>query len=416
MDRQIVCYQIPAFEIALARLQDSSLRDRPVAIAPSYTSRAPVHELSCEAIDAGLSPGMPVGYARRLCPSLQVLPADPVRVRIAHQHLVEVIARYAPLWEPLRAGHLFLDLTGTTRLFGPAVDVAARIEREVIHRYRLPGVIGIGSNKLVSRVAADVVQPPQLCDVRAGSERIFLAPLPITLLPGLARSSAKKTVTLFDDLNLRTLGKIANIPLSQLAVAFGRDAALLHRWANGIDSSPVLPAVQQPTVEISGIVDPDEVDDVRLLICLYGLLEELCRTLRRQGRLCRRLAVTLWHSDHSEASRHCSFAVGTYWEVDMYPCLKSLFFGCFKRRVRIRKMALRAEALAPPEEQLSLFGSDTPEMQKHVRMHRLSRALDCVRERFGDRAVSWGGLRSSPLPIPPLSRGRKREGILRRMI
>jgi DNA polymerase IV len=392
MDRQIVCYQIPAFEIALARIQDASLRDRPVAIAPSYTARAPVHELSREAMQVGLCPGMPVQYARRLCPSLRVLPADPVRVRIAHQQLLEVIGRFAPVWEPLAPGHLFLDLTGTTRLWGPAVDAAARIEREVIHRYGLPGVMGIGSNKFVSRVAADAVQPPQLCDVRAGSERIFLAPLPVALLPGFSRSSAKM-LPLLEDLNLRTLGEIAEIPLPQLAVAFGRNAVLLHRWANGIDSSPVLSPVQQPAVEISCTTDPDEVDDDRLLARLYGLLEELCRTLRRQRRVCRRLALSLWHSDHVEVSRHRTLTLGTYWEVDMYPCLKGLFLACFQRRVRIRRIALRAEALAPPEEQLLLFEGEPPDSQKQRRMQRLSLALDRLHERFGNNTICWGSTR-----------------------
>jgi DNA polymerase-4 len=390
MDRQIVCYQIPAFEIAVARLQDASLRDRPVAVVPSRTPRALIHQVSSEAKHEGLSSGMSLDYARRLCPTLRVLPTDPVRVQVAQQGLLEVIGRFAPVWEALRPGHLFLDLTGTTRLFGRAVDAAARIEREVIHRYELPGAMGIGSNKLVSRVAAAVMQPPQLCDVRAGSEGIFFSPLPVTVLPGLGRSSANTVLMLLQDLNLRTLGEIAEIPLPQLAVAFGRQAALLHRWANGIDSSPVLPAVQRPIVEISGTLAPDAVDDGELLARLYGLLEELCRTLRRQQRVCRRLALSLWHSDHVEVSRHRTFTVGTYWEAQMFPYLKELFFGCFKRRVRIRRMALRAEVLTPPEEQLSLFDLDTSENQKQKRMKRLSLALDCLRERFGPHTLYWG--------------------------
>lgn len=400
MERQIVCYQIPAFEIALARIQDASLRDRPVAIASSPTPRAPVHELSSEAREVGLCSGMPVQYARRLCPSLRVLPADPVRVRIAHQQLLEIIGRFAPVWEPLAPGHLFLDLTGTTRLWGPAVDAAARIEREVIHRYGLPGVMGIGSNKFVSRVAADVVQPPQLCDVRAGSEQIFLAPLTVALLPGFSRFSAKM-LPLLEDLNLRTLGEIAEIPLPQLAVAFGRNAVLLHRWANGIDSSPVLLPVEQPAVETSCTTDPDEVDDDRLLARLYGLLEELCRTLRRQRRVCRRLVLSLWHSDHVEVSRHRILTLGTYWEVDMYPYLKGLFLACFQRRVRVRRMALRAETLAPPEEQLLLFDFDTPQTKKHARMRGLALALDGLRERFGSSVVSWGAGPVAEQPVRP---------------
>jgi len=123
---------------------------------------------------------------------------------------------------------------------------------------------------------------------------------------------------------------------------------------------------------------------------VYGLLEKLCRTLRCQGRVCRRLLLTLWHSDHVEVSRHCTFAASTYWEVEMYPCLKRLFLGCFQRRVRIRRMALLAEVLAPPEEQLSLFDFDPSQTRKQARMRRLALALDSLRDRFGNRVVSRG--------------------------
>ena len=401
MDRHIVCYQIPSFEIALARLDDPSLRDRPVAIASSRAPRVSLQEISSETQDDGVYPGMSVEDALRLCPSLRILPPVPSRARVTHQDLLGVMTRFAPVCEPTRPGQFFLDLTGTTRLFGPAADTAARIEREVIQRYRLPGVAGVGSSKLVSGVAAKLVQPAHLCDVRAGSERVFLAPLLVTVLPGLSQASAKSLVALLEDLNLRTLGEIAEIPLPHFALVFGRHARLLHQWANGIDASPVQPPVERPSVETFLALEPDEVDDDRLLGLLYGLLEELCRTLRRQQRICRRLILTLRHSDHLEVTRCVRLATGTYWEVDMYPCLKGLFFSGFKRRVRLRRMALRAEALAPPQEQLSLFDMEPSATQKNARMRRLAVALDHLRGKFGNQAVNWGDTRSSPQPIPP---------------
>jgi DNA polymerase IV len=390
MDRQIVCYRIPAFEIALARLSDSSLRTRPVGIAPACTPRACLHELSPEAQHAGLYHGISVEEALRLCPSLRILPRDPFRVRLAHQHLLDTVTRFAPVWEPVRPGYFFLDLTGTARLLGPAVDTAAHIEREVVERYRLPGVVGVGSNKLVSRVAAKLIQPTQLCDVRPGSERMFLAPLPVTVLPGLSRHGSKTLLALLQDLNLQTLGEIADVPLPHLAVVFGQQAALLHRWANGIDPSPVLPPVQHPEVETLLVVEPDEVDDGRLLGLLHGLLEELCQTLRRRQRVCRRLTLILLHSDRIEVARHQDFRLGTYWEVDMYPRLKELFFRCFQRRVRIRMMTLRADALTPPDTQLSLFDLDTPMGKNQARMRRLAVTLDRLRDRFGAHSLYWG--------------------------
>jgi DNA polymerase-4 len=393
MERQIVCYKIPSFEVALARLENAALRQRPVAIAAAQTSRACVLEVSREAEQEGLYAGMPVEQARRYCPSLHILPPDPLRARAAHQHLLDVVSRFAPVAEPVRPGHLFLDLTGTTRLFGPVVDTAARIEREVTQRYRLASVAGVASNKLVSRIAADLVQPVELHEVRPGTERLFLAPLPVTLLPQLHPSSAKNILALLKDLNLKTLGELAAIPLAHLEVVFGTAASCLHQWAHGIDHSPVLPAVERPVLETAWMLDSDEVDDGRLLALLYGLLEELCRTLRRGQRVCRRLTLTLRHSDDLEVSRRHTFAAGTHWEVDMYPCLKGLFLSSFTRRVRVRRMALRAEGLEPAEVQLSLFDTETAEDWRRGRMRALSTALDHLRDRFGNRVVSWGASR-----------------------
>ncbi len=65
MDRQIVCFGIPVFEVAVARLHDLSLLTRPVAIAPLNTSRALLREVSADAEQEGLAVGMSVEQARR---------------------------------------------------------------------------------------------------------------------------------------------------------------------------------------------------------------------------------------------------------------------------------------------------------------------------------------------------------------
>ena len=86
MDRQIVCLAIPSFEVALARLNDPSLRTRPLAIAPLNTSRALLREVSLEAMQDGLYVGMPIEHAKWLCPTLHVFSPNPTRVHHAHGH------------------------------------------------------------------------------------------------------------------------------------------------------------------------------------------------------------------------------------------------------------------------------------------------------------------------------------------
>ena len=388
MDRQIACLYIPSFEIALARAQNAALRNRPVAVAPVHTSRALIREVSPEASAEGLQPGMSVELARMMCPTLRIVPPDSSRVQAAHRELEQRVFSCAPAWESIRPGSLFLDFTGTTRLFGPPIDTATRIGRELTRHQGWESVIGLAGSKLVSQLAAATLKrPPQVLWIHPGSEPPFLAPLPTMLLPGLSRSSTSLIVQRLEDLNLRTLGAIASVSLAQLQTVFGTSATLLQNWALGIDPSPVHPPAAQPMIERTLPLDPDEVDDPLLLGRLYGLLEALCATLRQQQRVCRRLRLFLRHSDHVERTAHERLPHGTCWEADLQPVLTRLFYRCLRRRVRVTRLTLQIDGLESPAEQLSLFDEAT---SVPPASHRLSAALDAIRAKFGEQALCWG--------------------------
>ncbi|MCC2642340.1 MAG: putative polymerase [Nitrospira sp.] len=388
MDRHIVCLHIPSFGIALAQTREVSLRNRPVALAPVHTPRALVREASHEALIEGIRPGMSVELARRLCPNLRLVAPDSSLLRAAHHELQQAIQPFAPAWESIRPGSLFLDLTGTKRLLGPPIDTAARVGRELAVQRGWHSVIGLAGNKLVSQLAATTLgQPPRIRSIYSGSEQQFLAPLPATLLPGLDRQ-ASHILRRLDDLNLRTFGSIAAVSPAQLESVFGAAAGLLHDWALGIDPSPVRPPVEQPVIEHSITLDPDEIDDRLILGRLYRLIEQVCAMLRQQRRVCKRLSLTVRHSDHAEQTAQQALPQGTYWEMDLQPVLAYLLLRCFKRRVRLQRLTLRVDRLEPPAEQLLLFDQSAALMKPAS--HRLSFALDAIRAKFGEQAISWG--------------------------
>ena len=388
MERQIACLYIPSFEIALARAHNAALRNRPIAVASVHTSRALIREVSLEASAEGLQPGMSVELARMICPTVRIVPPDASRVQAAHRELQQRVLSCAPVWESIRPGSLFLDFSGTTRLFGPPIDTAARIGRELTRHQGWASVIGLAGNKLVSQLAAATLKrPPQVLWIHPGSEPPFLAPLPTMWLPGLSRTLTSLVMQRLEDLNLRTLGAIASVSLTQLQTVFGTSATLLHNWAIGIDPSPVHPPTAQPMFERILQLDPDEVDDPLLLGRLYGLLEALCATLRQQQRVCRRLRLFIRHSDHAEQAAHERLPHGTCWEADLQPVLTRLFYRCVRRRVRLTRLTLQVDQLESPVEQLSLF--DEPASVPPA-SHRLSTALDAIRTKFGERSLRWG--------------------------
>jgi DNA polymerase IV len=391
MDRQIVCLAIPSFEVALARLNDPLLRTRPLAIAPLNTSRALLREVSLEAVQDGLYVGMPIEQAKRLCPSLHVVSPNPHRVNRANQSLLSVVTRYAPVWEPFHAGSFVMDLTGTTKLFGSACGVAANAQQEILERFHLDGVAGVGSNKLVAQTAATLVEPSELYDVRHGSEGVFMSPLLVRTLPGLHRPCMRKILERLDDLNLLTLGDVAESPLDALSLAIGDYAGQLSRWAQGIDHAPVLHPAIQPSLEETVIMEPDEVDDPVLWGKLLDGLQRLCRKLRSQRRACRSLSLTIRYSDQVEMTKRERLTQETCWEVELSSHLYVLFQRCFRRRVRLRLMTLSMTGLTAYAEQVSLFDERPLDSQrKQERAKSLAVALDTLHDRFGEQAIRYG--------------------------
>ena len=141
-------------------------------------------------------------------------------------------------------------------------------------------------------------------------------------------------------------------------------------------------------IERSVLLAPDEEDDRLLQGRLDRLLEQLCATLRQQQRMCRHISLTVRHSDHVEQTAHKTLPHSTYWEVDLLPVLTDLFPRCFRRRVRLTRPMLQVSRLEPPAQQFSLF--DESESIVPPRSHRLSLALDHIRAKFGEQALSWG--------------------------
>ncbi len=391
MDRQIVCFAIPSFEIAVARLHDPTLQTRPVAIAPLTTPRARLRALSPEAEREGLFVGMPTDEARRVCPSLHLLPPNPAQVQHVDHALLSVVTRYAPAWEPSQPGSFLMDVTGTSKLFGPAYDVAAKIQQEILTRYCFEGMAGVGSNKLVAHTAAALVEPSELYDVRPGSEQMFMAPLSVRTLPGLQRPCMRTVLHRLDDLNLVTLGDVAGSPLDALALVLGDYAGQLSRWAHGIDHLPVLPPTAQPGLDDTILIEPEEIDVAVLWGRLQDCLQRLCRALRSQRRVCGRLSLTLRYSDQVEIVKQDRVDPETCWEVDLSPVLSALFHRSFRRRIRLRQMSLRLTGLTAYAEQSSLFNDQQQgEQRRRERAQNLAVALDTLHARFGEQAIRYG--------------------------
>ena len=388
MDRSVLNVDIAAFPIAVERVIEPRLRGRPVLLAPPGSARAPVLAVSQEAAREGVRAGMPLPVALRRCPGVAVLHPNEALYQRATGALLSLLGGFSPLIEPAAPGQTYLDLTGTSRLFGAAQDAAARVRREIEARLRLKPTVGLATSKLVSRVAARVIRPDGLCDVFPGSEATFLAPLPVGLLPA-ARGETRERLL---DLNVGRVADLLRFSPAQLGVAFGPHGGRLRSQALGIDASPVRPPERAQAIVEEETLAEDSNHEADLLRSLFGLCERAGARLRRLQARASRLRVTLRHSDDVLARREERLPLPIAADLSLFAQARRICERARARRVRVRWIELRCLEVARAPGQLELFGPAAFDERGRDggAAGPLAEAMDRIRGRFGGRAILSG--------------------------
>ena len=143
--------------------------------------------MSEEAYRSGVRKGMALTQATRVCRGAEVRRRGRSCTVGRWQNFLRQVRSYSPRLEyGSEDGHVFVDVTGTHRLFGPAMDVGLRVRRAVREQLGINPIWTLATSKLVAKVASRLVKPVGEYIVSAGDESDFLAPLPVSLLPGLA--------------------------------------------------------------------------------------------------------------------------------------------------------------------------------------------------------------------------------------
>jgi DNA polymerase-4 len=385
LERSIIHLNVADFAVAVERVADRRLKERPVIIAPERAGRAAVYDMSQEAYLAGVRKGMPLRRAAGLCRGAVILPPHPDRYEQAMQALLKQALPYSPMIEMAEGdGHLFVDATGTCRLFGPPMDVAWRLRRKAKTELGLDPIWSVASNKLVAKVVTRLVKPLGEYIVEAGEEQAVMAPLPIRLVPGIE----------YDDLirlwefNLTRVSDVIALSMEQLEMAFGAHARFIYEAIRGIDPSPVRPAGQKPPiVTATHEFGAGTNDRVTLEGVLYGLVEKAGSELRKRRLAVRRIRILLDYWDGIRHDRRAAVTPATANDLTLFESAKSLLLRVWKRRVCIRYMRLICDQLIFPPAQMELFDLDQEKTQKRA---DLVAAIDRIRDRFGRGAIGVG--------------------------
>ena len=232
---RILHLDVDAFLASVEQSLHPELRGRPVIVGGPPTGRNLVMSCSYESRPFGVRPGIPLAMAARLCPQGIFRNGDSQAANRLREELTRLLFEFTPLVEVASIDDFFLDLSGTERLLGPAFDVAARIRESVLSRLALPLTVGIGSNRLVARIAGKLGKPGGIAEIRAGYEETLFTGLPVRELPGVGHSIGRQ----LERFAIRTVGDLRQVSREVLFASFGRNGLSLYDRARGIDDTPV---------------------------------------------------------------------------------------------------------------------------------------------------------------------------------
>lgn len=389
MGRAIIHLNVADFAVAVERVMDSRLKDRPVIIAPEGAARSAVYDMSEEAFLAGVRKGMALRRALRICKDAFVLPPHQDRYERAMKAFFKHTLPYSPLTETGKGdGHLFIDVTGSHRLFGPPMDVAWRLRKEIRQALGLDPIWSVAPNKLVAKVATRLVKPTGEYIVAVGEEEKFLAPLPLSLIPGIEKDDFLRLV----EFDFTKVSQVVSLSLKQLRVLFGNRSKFLYDTLRGIDFSPVLP---EGNTESGILLDHEFGDDTNDVAnvesVLYRLVEKSGKQLRHRRLAARRVALVIGYSDGLRCIRQKKADPATANDMALFDLAREVLVLAWFRRIRIRHIRLICDRLIfPPAHQLELFPQS---FEKNRRRISLMKAIDSVRSRFGDHAIRTGRTR-----------------------
>ncbi|MGZ9163519.1 MAG: DNA polymerase IV [Candidatus Deferrimicrobiaceae bacterium] len=400
--REIIHLDLDAFYASVEVSDNPDLSGKPVIVGGGE-KRGVVTAASYEARKFGVHSAQPVATARRLCPDGVFLPVRMSRYKEMSDRVFEIFRRFSPLVEALSIDEAFLDVTGTDRLFGGALEIARKIKAAVAAETGLTVSAGVAASKFVAKIASDMHKPDGLTVVPRGKEKEFLGPLPVGKLWGVG----KVTETALHRMGVKTIGDLASVPAETLRKKFGEHGPHLHRIANGIDDREVEPEHEVKSIGHEDTYDEDIRDGKEIEKELLSLAHRVSSRLRRKGFRGRTVTLKVKYHNFTQVTRAATMPFPTDDGATIYrtvlPLLKKTEAG--RRPVRLLGISVShfGEKRSPREEwgQIPLFGKrpelrspssrETPERDP-ARTAKLNEAVDRIREKYGEKGIRPGTL------------------------
>ena len=383
--KHIIHLDMDAFYPSVEVLDNPDLKGKPVIVGGSK-ERGVVSSASYEARKFGIHSAQPMARARRLCPDGIFLPVRMSRYQEISGQVLKIFHGVTPLVEPLSIDEAFLDVTGSTRIFGPPETIAKLIKKTILLQTGLTVSAGVAPSKFVAKIASDIDKPDGLTVVSPNEIREFLDPLPVEKMWGVG----KMTRLTLRGFNIRTFRELRQTPAGFLEKKFGKHGINMHLLAMGIDDRDVIPEhdVKSLGHEQTFLHDITSLDAAKKELLALG--NKVARRMRHKGVTGYTVTLKVKYNDFVQITRSATLPKPTDDGLEIYStgCRLLEKTQVTQKPIRLLGISLSHLNFCGIRTQLSLFDRD----RSYEKRRKLNTTLDSLYEKFGDQSVLPGTL------------------------
>jgi DNA polymerase-4 len=364
------------------------LKGKPVAVGGDVENRhGIILAKNYEAKKYGVQTGEALWQANQKCPNLLIVPPHYEEYlkysRLAHS----IYAEYTDLIEPYGMDEVWMDITGSTKLFGGGEKVANELRQRVRFELGLTISVGVSFCKVFAKLGSDMKKPDAVTIIPQDSFRDVIWDLPASDMLGVGRSTEK----MLSSYGIHTIGQLANAYPNMLERKLGKKGMMLLAFANGLDRSRVAPQDYEPPMKSvgHGITTVQDLENsAEVWNVILSLTQDIGHKLRVYNKNAGGVAIYIRYIvDKHLAGKQwqCQLPVKTHSAAIIAKEAFRLFARSYNWEYPIRSVTVRAIDLCSQDlpEQLQFFSDVTAVDRKE----KLETVVEEIRGRFGKYAI-----------------------------
>lgn len=343
----------------------------------------------------GVKTAEPIWQALKKCPDLVIVPPRHSLYEKYSQKINSIYSDFTDLVEKFSIDESWLDVTGSTKLFGNGKKIADTIRKRVKEELGITVSVGVSFNKIFAKMGSDYKKPDATTVISRENYREILYPLPVSDMIFIGRSAREKLY----NANIRTIGDLAAAKDNLIEKLLGKTGLVLLGYARGEDNSPVMPIGYEREIKSIGkgltfsrnLLGIGDVRKGLLVLCEY-----IAFKMREKGLKCTVVTVHIKDTELKTISRQKHLDEPTYLEKEIFEAAEELILANWNMKKPIRMITVTGSGIISADigGQMSFFEDEDEKKEE-----KLELAIDKIRKAYGKGSIKKASIINNDLGI-----------------